>query len=203
MNKRTSVWVCSAFFLTTFLFTVSQSSAELSVYDNDGQYLGVLIQTDSMNGAQIFIPSTGKFCWLKPSEDTPEHCYLGVLPQWFETDDCTGQSYLWRPYLYTYPWIGKTCKGSYLTAGKIKVITPRSEIRPPDCECVQITEPEAASFIELITASPPPFTLPVSLPFRYESSVKCDVTGDGNVNVGDALQVFREALGLRPNGCCQ
>ena len=48
-----------------------------------------------------------------------------------------------------------------------------------------------------------PFTLPISLPLRFESSVNCDVTGDGQVNVGDALQVLREAIGLRPNGCFQ
>ena len=69
------------------------------------------------------------------------------------------------------------------------------------CDCYAIP-PMGDVIIELIPAQVP-FTLPISLPLRFESSVNCDVTGDGQVNVGDALQVLREAIGLRPNGCFQ
>ena len=177
MSKKVFLSVAIIIFLAGFIFSASRTEAEINVYDNDGQYLGILERAGYGESAgrhyyiKIFSPSTGRFYTLRNSLDTPESCDLWVAPQYYETTDCTGPSYMSFYPLPTYPIVDKTCTGSYVSLGEPKVITVRSYKYAPDCECKAYHEPTDAASFEWVPASAPPFTLPVALPFRYEHSI--------------------------------
>jgi len=160
-------------FLVYFILGLSTAQAEITVYDDDGQYLGVLLGAQ-YDYTRIFIPATGKFCSLGYREDMPEHSDVDIIPECYETSDCTGPSYIPRSFKYSFSFIAKTCLESYVTNGKLKVVTLRSR-KFPDyqskiCECREISDGGPETVIEIVPTNPPPFNLPVSLPFRYEHS---------------------------------
>lgn len=178
MSKKVSLCAAIIIFLAVFIFSASTSRAEINVYDNDGQYVGILVGIDHvpppvfLNYIRVFIPSIGKFVLFYASAD--EYIDLEGISELFETTDCTGPSYSHvlidreTPYPSLFQSIYKTCRGSWVTNGGLKVITPRSYMQ--SCECIKSSQ-ETTSAAELVTTSAPPFTLPVKLPFRYEHSI--------------------------------
>ena len=67
MSKKVSLCAAIIIFLAVFIFSASTSRAEINVYDNDGQYVGILVGIDHvpppvvLNDIRVFIPSIGKF----------------------------------------------------------------------------------------------------------------------------------------------
>lgn len=174
--KRSAV--AFGLFLAYLILGLSTARAEITVYDNDGQYLGILERAGSDDSpigkyyyVKIFVPSTKMFCTLNNTMDNPDYCDLWVGPEHFETANCTGTSYFAYYPRPTYPFVSQTCTGTYGTLGEAKVITVRSRKYPPSCECYTLSEPDTdVAAYQWVPAPPPPFTLPVSLPFRYEHS---------------------------------
>jgi len=174
MRRKIRFVFIVSLFLASLVVCISEGGAEITVYDNDGQYLGILITARSEGDESwvfIFVPSVNVFVRLINSPSSPKHCDAVVIPAWFESDDCTGIPYLKRDAPYTYRWVGKTCAGKYVTPGESKDITLKSYRMPDDCECIKIQDPEECKAIELVDPPPQPFDVPVSLPFRFEHSV--------------------------------
>ena len=134
----------------------------LSVYSNDGQYLGSLVDAGTTS-SEIFNPSLGKFFVIVSSVDTPGYGDIFVYTEFFATTDCTGTSYLsvGRPILNSY--IVKKHDGSYVTSGTLRDVTIKSYMMPPSSDCTtgSYTSP---CLYDQIPISTMPFTLPVKLP---------------------------------------
>jgi len=69
MNKKLFLCVAIIIFLDGFIFSASRTEAEINVYDNDGQYLGIYKGHSVWSGVGIFIPSSGKFIGLYKLQD--------------------------------------------------------------------------------------------------------------------------------------
>ncbi len=174
MRRKMRFVFIAGLFLASLVFGISEGGAEITVYDNDGQYLGILITARSEGDESwisIFVPSINVFVRLINTPNSPNHCDAVLIPTWFESSDCTGTPYLGRDAPYTYPWVAKTCAGSYVTPAGFKDITLKSYRVPDDCECITIQDPQQGKAIELVGAPPQPFDVPVPLPFRFEHSV--------------------------------
>ena len=184
MSKKLFLCVAIIIFLAGFIFSASRAEAEINVYDNDGQHLGVLISQTSY-GVTTWLPSTGKFLYFHYASEGGEvtsltHCDLSGVDVIYKTSDCSGTPYVWirdsmDTRFHSYPFLADAC-GSYLTPKDpkmVETVTGKAYRSSWDCECHEYQEKyqEDVQALELVETSAPPFTLPVSLPFTYEHSI--------------------------------
>lgn len=164
MGKKTVIYIISISFLILFFFASCKKVDEISVYDDDDQYLGILVTFD-YNYIRVFVPSTGYFVRLSSPE-----CDVTTIPIVFETFDCTGTAYFQNsvtPVIPLYPSLQKACTGSYFILQREEKTVNINSILESGCTCATTSLPNT-KVLELVPTSAPPFTLPASLPLRYE-----------------------------------
>ena len=109
MRKRVFLGVAIVIFLAGFIFSASRTEAEINVYDKDGQYLGIMMsaEVDDEEGSELitFLPSEGIFFSFESSVVAPNHYDLVKIRSYYESTDCTGNSYFFSstylPYSIT------------------------------------------------------------------------------------------------------
>jgi hypothetical protein len=177
------------------LLMASTALAEVKVYDADGQYLGILMVYDG-HSADIYIPSMGKFInSLMYKCDSAWMCRYDSLSCdfWdhfeilFQGADCAGEAYM-RPYTnWDRMWpqvdyifyrtdIDKcylVMPGVYKKCYYYKAFGRDGETNfncPQGTECRIVGGPSVEWLHPLleIPKEELPFTLPISLPLRYE-----------------------------------
>lgn len=150
-SKFLIVGLLLLFFVAAFGMT--DSHAEITVYDADGQFLGIL---DSFT--TIYIPSYGRF--IRISEDTGKLTFNQSL--FFESNDCSGQPYSFANTAYfIFENDEKYHIGERIAPSKMST----SSIRYSSGNCVSTAREDYMVPVEEIIS---PITFPVSLPISYE-----------------------------------
>ncbi len=139
-----------------FLFTIGQyvSEAELTVYNAQGQLLGILAGNSSSNTVDVYIPSVDRTLNINIStgDITGRDIY-------FESNDCSGPAYVLPEASYRIIKNGE----EYLTGKKVvpaSVLTS-SVFRSYNSSCELLNAVRYAVPAQGIAL---PFTIPVSLP---------------------------------------
>ena len=149
------------------------SIAEIKVYDNNNQYLGILIDMDNQQMLTVFIPSiNASYRIEKEKLENPNTCsYNDVLI--FESDDCSGTPYTYGPFPVVLDLKCSTYDGYYLPDLRSgKQFAPKSQLSMDGggnlgCFTYPSVNPSMLNYemkeIQL------PFTTPISLPVRFEN----------------------------------
>jgi len=156
--------VKSAIILFSFIaiFNSSIAMAEIHVYDNNNQYLGIVMEMGPEH-VEIFIPSLGAR-W-QSNLNFPSGCPGDVI--YFESADCTDTAYSNGPNPTIYDsgnLLGGFYKRDY--SGK-ETIAPESAYNS-NCECIQLTAWPSADYYPLTQPVQMPFTTPIAQPLRFE-----------------------------------
>ena len=149
----------------------SIAKADILVYDNNNQYLGILLDLSSSN-MEVFIPSVEASMDFdfRPHED--EICEYGNAI--FESSDCSGPPYSRGPLPRVFD-LSLTRGGYYKPTyiGK-QTFTPGSYYED-NCVCEQNNSRYSnAEYYPLIQVQIP-FTMPIALPLRFEVRTKAVV----------------------------
>jgi len=206
-----NVLITAVILFLALVFGASVVKAEMEVYDNDGQYLGVLIdywQSDNGGGylrlynetLKAFVPFADRDCYniqhpgynKEPMLDTLEDVY-------YKTTDCSGDPYFpsvaWASYVFEYP----CTEAVYRTgskAGETELMVAKSYSHwdgcDDTCECYQIsveyqTEKKRSRLIPITEL---PFSLPVTVPFKYQHVSGSNGSGD----LDKRLEALEEAF---------
>ena len=163
MNIRCSVTTAVILLSVFVMFNASVASADVEVYDNNNQYLGVMAYMDAA-GIDLFIPSlAGTFRY---ADDYSGWCgdELEVI---FESNNCTGTAYTASPYPMIYdlsdcPSITGAYKVDYSSK---ETITPGS-YRDWNQSCATIDLPPAGEYYPYVQVQLP-FTTPIVYPLRF------------------------------------
>lgn len=80
---------------------ITDSQAEVTAYDADGQFLGVLLGKDNVMGGSfnVYMPSVNKLINITVST-AYEHAKIGGEELYFESEDCSGVAYV-EPWVST------------------------------------------------------------------------------------------------------
>jgi hypothetical protein len=139
-------------------------SGEIKAYDANGQYLGIFIEEDS-NTLHIYVPSLKKIVWILLEDGNLDGGDL-----YFTSSDCSGQPYaglFWSSMYEVFKNYGK-----YYAAVEMAPLSLTSlSFKGTDGQCRLVPQayqnPPLVNVIEGISL---PFTLPVALPVRLEST---------------------------------
>ena len=162
MKIKMSFIVVSIIFIAVFIFHSSSAKADIHVYDNNNQYLGILLDSDD-SSASIYIPSL-EASWIYHLSSS---CGDEAVA-YYENGTCTGQAYARRPFSHVLDFTDFASLGGYYIpnySGRTN-ITPGSYIET-NCECWQTSSLPEAEYYPLEPVQLP-FTTPVALPLRYE-----------------------------------
>jgi len=139
-----------------FLFTIglSVSHAELTVYNAEGRFLGILVGNGISNTLDLYIPSVDRTLNINIStgDITGRDIY-------FESYDCSGTAYVLPEASYRIVKNGE----EYLTGKKVAPasIVTNSVFRSYDASCELLNSVRYAVPAQSIAL---PFTMPVLLP---------------------------------------
>jgi hypothetical protein len=203
MRQKRLLGFMTLLFAMVFILTASMAKSEITVYDANEQYLGVLsdiyLNLPTSVSVRVFIPSLGKFVRLNSLEEEVTQAHIGPTGTCYETTDCTGTIYS-CVYVNMWPWVNKPgCEEGYYTGGEIKTITRKAIKDIDNCECVELPEDLQTEVTaqEFVVEPNLPFTTPVTLPLRYEyeTNAKGDYNNDGDVD-GSDLAEFADDFGL-------
>jgi hypothetical protein len=156
----------SAIILISAIVALNPSFAEadILVYDNNNQYLGVMINMgdDEMD---LFIPSLGGT--FKYETDYSGWCgdELQVV---FDSPNCSGTPYSQGPFPLIFDFSPTPKVGFYKVdySGK-KTFQPGSEYGFNNCDCEQISYLPSAEYYPYVQVQMP-FTSPIAQPLRFE-----------------------------------
>jgi hypothetical protein len=183
----------SVVILVLLCLSASASHAEIKVYDADGQYLGIANEAGASSQA-IFVPGVG--LWVKIAiissnfGDIPGDIDVNVL-QYLQVD-CDGDPISFGNYTYIF----KGGDGLYYTAVWPPVWrTVQSELDTLDGDCNSGFSPSEKWVFEIKEVQPSeiPFTLPVSLPLRYEYADCCAQSGSGAITTSHSVPTMTAA----------
>ena len=157
------------FLITTIvLFSVivalnpSIAKADIQVYDNNNQYLGILLELGNTQ-LSLFIPSLGA-SWIFQPNSSPCGDEANA---YFVSSDCSGQPYSRGPLPYINDLTGTDLGGYFKPDYSAKEnITPGSRI-DFNCGCQSTSSYPQAEYYPL-TQLQMPFTTPIALPLRFE-----------------------------------
>ena len=163
MKNKCSLITVSILLMTIFVFSSSNAQADVQVYDNNNQYLGIMTDMDG-GGIDIFIPTLGGI--LQYSTDYSGWCgdELEVL---FESNDCSGTPYAEGPFPLIFDFSPTPIEGFYkVDFSAKKTFTPGSYYEF-DCICQPNTYYPSAEYYPYVQVQIP-FTTPVALPLRFK-----------------------------------
>ena len=150
------------------------STAEIKVYDNNNQYLGILIGMESEQGMTVFIPSVNaSYTFTKIEIDNPDTC-TPYRQLWFESNDCSGTPYTFGPFPVVVSYNCQTYNGYYLPdLSSSKQFVAKSILTGDfdgNASCNDISIPSQPSYLFYgIKETQLPFTTPIALPVRFEN----------------------------------
>ena len=162
--------------LAIMIFTFPNiSAAEIKVYDNNNQYLGILLDMENEQGMTVFIPSIkASYFFTKVEMDNPESCapYRQLI---FESDDCSGTPYTYGPFPVVLDFNCQPFVGHYLPdLNSVKQFVPKSSLTGDyftgNPTCSQLTGQTSTLFYG-IKEIQLPFTTPIALPVRFDNVV--------------------------------
>ena len=189
------------FFMLALIFCfswVTPGFSEISVYDSNDQYLGVLCGTgDTLGGhLSIFIPQLDLPARISDDGDLDRGgSGVSVL---FETDDCSGIPYL--PYFSAaYPYTFKgSCEIYYHVSNNHKSFVSESYYND-QCECIKYTNTFNEEHVELSVFPKEnfPFTLPLAMPLYFKYISGGDINGDGKTGLEEAVNALQVTSGLK------
>jgi hypothetical protein len=170
------------------LVTMNQGGAgsgDIKVYDAKGQYLGTLVQieTEEQNTVAIYVPSVQRIIRLDASAcDGDCNGSEGLIYNgdegfevYYESNNCTGQAYVYysfRKVTYVLPKYIDDVNIEYYTGKPMssKTITALSSKPEGGGGCYVYSESLTQENVIEANKVTLPFTLPVALPLRYEST---------------------------------
>ena len=159
--------------LAIMIFTFPNiSDAEIKVYDNNNQYLGILLDMEREEGMTIFIPSiNASYTFTKVEIDNPDTC-TPYRQLWFESNDCSGTPYTPGPFPVIVKYNCQTYDGYYLPDLSSSKQFMAESILTGDLEgntyCNDITSQSSMLYYG-IKPIQLPFTIPIALPVRFEN----------------------------------
>ena len=163
MKKRSLLILIIVIFPAIVALDPSTAKADILVYDNNNQYLGILMNLES-DQIELFIPSlSSTFTY-----ETHYSEYCGdELQAFFESNDCSGIPYSEDPYPVIFDFSPISIEGFY----KVDY-TNKKTFRPGshytfNCECQENNFFPSAEYYQWIEVKMP-FTTPVALPLRFE-----------------------------------
>ena len=171
-KSQFSIGLCLTFVILILTFP-NITAAEIKVYDNNDQYLGILIDMDNQQMLTVFILSINASYRLEKLKlENPNTCgYNDVVI--FESDDCSGTPYTYGPFPVVLDLKCPPYDGYYLpdlTNGKpfaLKSMLLPDAVGNMGCFPAPTVNPSMLYYemkeIEL------PFTTPISLPVRFEN----------------------------------
>jgi hypothetical protein len=157
----------SVFLVTILVFNSSNAQADIQVYDNNNQYLGIMTW---MNEAfiDLFIPSLGGTFKYAAGSSGYSCGYMNVV---FESSNCSGIPYSNHPFPVIWDLSIYSMEGFYKVdySGK-KIFRPGSNYAW-NCECEQNVTYSFAEYYPYVQVQMP-FTTPIALPLRFEVKSK-------------------------------
>ena len=170
MKRRDLIIATILLFSTVLVLHSSIVKADIKVYDNNNQYLGLLLGLTN-NNVSIFLPSVGASWEYDYYTNTP--CPNVPAPVCFDSSDCTGTPYATFPL----PWLFdlSIARGGFYIpdySGR-RTFVPNS-IFNSHCEC----ESSAGIYREYypLVQVQMPFTTPIALPLRFEVSTGAEAS---------------------------
>lgn len=173
--KTRSLLIAVYVIISAFVvLNTSIARADVQVYDNNNQHLGVLIHMRE-GDIDLFIPFlAGTFIY---SDD-----YLGwcgdELEVYFASDDCTGTPYSEGPNPLIFDFSYTPREGFYKVDynGK-QTFSPSSRYvannQTLDCECASFSEPSAEYYPYVQVQMP--FTTPIAYPLSFEVQTQSEL----------------------------
>ncbi len=159
--------------LIILLTSYTSPKAEIKVYDNNNQFLGVLVESNI-----FFIPSLNVIISLMPSANGE---LLDGLPHpmgsvYYDSNDCSGDPY--SGDCENHIW---EISGTYYKPSFNDRITPASYSKLTSGNCTQHSDGATLFKHESVTL---PFTLPATMPLRYEHSLGDTVSNPNSFTAG-------------------
>ncbi len=145
----------------------SITKADVHVYDNNDQSLGILMSNQWASMIELFVPSVGGIFkyWIDPASACGDPDDLWV---YFQSGDCSGTPYAKNPFPAIYDFSPTPIEGFYKVDynGK-QTFTPGSYL---SCDCVP-GPGELAEYYPYVEVQMP-FTPPVALPLKFKVRTK-------------------------------
>ncbi|MBT8323599.1 MAG: hypothetical protein KJO94_08975 [Eudoraea sp.] len=149
--------------LVIIVFHSSMACADIQVYDNNNQYLGIMTEMGS-DEIYIFIPTLGGI--LQYSTDYSGWCG-DELEVFFESNDCSGTPYAKGAFPLIFDLSPTPIEGFYkVDFSSKKTFTPGSYY-DFDCTCQPNTYYPSAEYYPYVQVQLP-FTTPIALPLKFE-----------------------------------
>jgi hypothetical protein len=148
----------------TLALTPSTGKADIYVYDNDNQYLGILLDL-TQGYLVVFLPSLGASWSIEYDSNFP------CDDVYFDSADCSGAPYLEFDPLPEIVDISNSPIGGFYVSdysGR-RTFTPGSYY-DYNCECQVGPNPNAEYYP--LTPVQMPFTTPIALPLRFKIRTK-------------------------------
>ena len=171
MKNRIILIAVYVFILAIVALYPSIIKADVHVYDNNNQYLGILMEMEDESGLSLFIPSLGGI--LKYSYDRYEECgdELEVV---FSSSNCTGTPYSPDPNPIIFDLGACQINGFHKRdySGR-QTFTPGSYYAYGDCQTNAGLYPSAEYYPYVQVQIP--FTTPIARPLRFEVETKSEL----------------------------
>ena len=162
MKTKNLVIAAIILFSVILIFNPSIVQADVHVYDNDNQYLGILMDLgDSF--LEVFIPSI-KANWYYDYSELSSCLWERPV---FNSDDCIGTPYSDGPLPEVYDLTGTPLGLFYVPNYAGRTTFSPGSYYDDNCQCQPYTNQPSAEYYPL-TQVQMPFTTPVALPLRFE-----------------------------------
>lgn len=171
-KSKFSIGICLTFVILIFTFP-NISAAEIKVYDDTNQYLGILLDMEGQTTLTVFIPSINvAYRVEKWKLEDPDSCTLNEILI-FESNDCSGIPYTSGPFPYVLNLAIPPYDGYYIAdSNRGKLFAPKSQLlcdpMTGSVVCRQTPEMPSTLFYEAKEIQLP-FTTPISLPVRFDN----------------------------------
>ena len=162
MKKKRFLIAVMVLFSIIRILNSSIARAEVLVYDNNNQYLGIL---DGMYNTDfyVFIPSLNAIYGVAYDYDTP--CFSN--PAYFESTNCSGTPYAKGPLPSIFDLSGTPHGNFYLPKFSGKKTFSASSSYGWDCQCRVLSGEQPTEYYPLVEVQLP-FTTPIALPLIFE-----------------------------------
>ena len=148
-------------------FNPSIAKADIHVYENNNQYLGILLELWA-GGLDLFIPSLGASWTFEYEQNYP--CQIVH----FDSPDCSGTPYYEYGPLPVIVDISNSAIGGFHITGYSgrRTFSPASSYGS-NCQCQVGPQPSQEYYP--LTQVEMPFTTPIALPLRFEVETKSEI----------------------------
>ena len=200
LKSRIFIVICiSLIILICSLSTYT--NAEIKIYDNNNQYLGILLNMETADKMTVFIPSiNASYMFEKGRLENPNACSF-YYTIYFESNDCSGTPYSLGPFPVVIDLKCPPYDGYYLPdLSSGKQFVPKSYLSgdfltgDPICGLYSTGGIPFKIYYE-INEIQLPFSLPIAFPLNFKiGGANGDLDCDEDVD-GEDLRIFSENYG--------